>query len=247
MFETKRLTILIHIYYDDTAFALYQKLIPLLDFFNHQVNIFINIPLDHPRLNQISKLARKKLPGCFLIKSTNVGKDIGGKLLLLHTYLKSGSKSDLLLFIHDKKSPQTALGDKWMDQLFAIIEKKNIEKILDIFNDDNSVGMIGNQELIFTTKNKSKKEMFAGNEQIIKEIASKYGLTTRDCAFVGGTMFWVRESIYRDFFEQNPPLEIRNTLENGNVLDDLGPTYTHSWERLLGWVISTKGYRIIGI
>jgi hypothetical protein len=59
-------------------------------------------------------------------------------------------------------------------------------------------------------------------------------------------MFWVRASIFEDFFSMYSPLSIRAQLEEGNVLDD-EPTITHTWERLLSWLVTSKGYKIKGI
>lgn len=240
-----KLTIFIHNYYEDTSFALYQK-VKHLKKLGDVSQVLINLPLDHPQLKRISYLVEKKLPQAYIFKTSNVGKDIGGKLALLHLYLKLGFKSDLLVFLHDKKSPQTVIGDEWSNQLFSIVNPNKIQSIISLFS-DNSVGMVGDENMVFSRKNKSEEELFAGNKSNVYNIAEKYGLSSKSLEFIGGTMFWVRESIFRSFFEKHCPISIRSTLEKGNVLDDLQPTITHSWERLFGWIVTSSGYKIKGL
>ncbi|MBA3706225.1 MAG: hypothetical protein H0W84_10105, partial [Bacteroidetes bacterium] len=65
--------------------------------------------------------------------------------------------------------------------------------------------------------------------------------------FVGGTMFWIRAEIMNSFFRKNNALDIRATLEKGNVLDHEHGTYSHSWERMLSWIAIDQDYYIKGI
>lgn len=241
-----RLSVLIHLYYEDTAIGVYKKLSALLGHFENNINFFINLPTDHPKKNSLVSACKNKLPNCVIIQTSNVGKDIGGKLALMHTYIKLNMNADLLLFLHDKKSPQTAVGENWSDQLFEMIDQKSIEKTLELFN-DQSIGMVGQKNHIYNKKNRTEEEIFVGNKQKILALAKEYDLCSPNLDFIGGTMFWVRESIFKDFFKKNDPLQIRVSLERGNVLDDLGPTITHSWERLFGWVVSTYGFKIAGV
>lgn len=240
------ISILVHLYYEDTAIALYKRIKPLLAYYEQNVSVIINMPIDHPRLEQIRNVAIKKLPNCEIIKSTNVGKDIGGKLSLLYYLFQSKTQSDLLLFLHDKKSPQTLVGEKWTNQLLAILDPTKFQSIKNLFNNED-VGMVGSKDLIYSKKNKSPNEIFAGNKDLIFKIAEKYNLSSQNLTFIGGTMFWVRDKIFRSFFEKYSPLEIRSTLEFGNVLDDNNPTNTHSWERLFGWMVTSQGYKIKGV
>jgi len=241
-----KLTVFIHLYYENTALNIYSRLKHIIDVFNGNIYFLINLPLNHPKKDVIIRLCENKLPNCTVIQTSNIGKDIGGKLALMHLYLKKDYDSELLLFLHDKKSPQTAVGDTWSNQLYEMTSESGIAKTLNLFSSSN-VGMVGNQELLFNKKNRSEDEIFVENKNNVLRIADKYNLTSHDYGFVGGTMFWVRESIFKNFFIDNPPLSIRSTLEKGNVLDDFGPTLTHSWERLFGWIITSAGYCIKGV
>ncbi len=92
-----------------------------------------------------------------------------------------------------------------------------------------------------------QKSNFYIDSPLIRSLKDKYHLQPPDLQFVAGTMFWVRASQFKDFFTQNPPLHIRSELEQGNVTDIDGATIAHSWERLLCWIVTTKGYQIRGI
>ena len=50
-----------------------------------------------------------------LRRSPNQGKDIGGKLVLLDVYIRSAPKNDLIIFLHDKKSPYKVHSREWAD------------------------------------------------------------------------------------------------------------------------------------
>jgi lipopolysaccharide biosynthesis protein len=107
--------------------------------------------------------------------------------------------------------------------------------------------MIGVEDHVITM-NKADELVYATNFELLQGLTQTYGISrTANSAYIGGTMFWVRASIYEDFFSENSPLGIRATLETGNVMDHAGGTHTHSWERLLGWIVGSKGYKVMGI
>lgn len=82
------------------------------------------------------------------------------------------------------------------------------------------------------------------SSEFITNLRSKYNVNPPSLTYIAGTMFWVRASIYRDFFHKNPPLEIRSTLERASITDVDGPTQTHAWERLLSWIVTSQGFKI---
>lgn len=242
--ELFRIGLFIHIYYDDTVLSVYRQINHLLH--NNNVIVFLNISQKNPHFNRIISILQNKFSDVFIIKSTNKGKDIGGKLALLDLYLRLNLTLDYLVFLHDKKSPQLVEGGIWQTGLFNIINEENIKKIEGLFS-DSKIGMIGNKENIIGKKTDPESKIFVNNKTLVFELAKQYGLKSVNYEFVGGTMFWVRESIFKKFFEEHSPLEIRKTLEPGNVMDDFGPTITHSWERLFGWIVTSHGFKIVGI
>jgi lipopolysaccharide biosynthesis protein len=179
--------------------------------------------------------------------ATNKGKDIGGKLLLMDAYLKSGIQSDYILLLHDKNSPYHSLGAQWKKDLFRIVQNEYIEKITSLFNNNPKTGIIASKNAI---RNELDNELNSDayiHSPLIQELKSKYQIQVSDLQFVAGTMFWVRAAIFENFFSTWSALNIRSELESGNIMDTEGPTRTHAWERLFCWLVTAKGYQIMGV
>lgn len=237
----KKIAVFIHLYYHDTVNNLFRNLRHFIEKIDAQV--FLNIDFQNPNLNRICKVIENRYPSIIVIKTSNVGKDIGAKLALMQAYLNLNFHSDYMLFIHDKKSPQLVHGESWQNILFKICKPSVVNQIDKLFA-DSEVGMIGRKENFYSKRNDTEKGIFSGNKELTIRLSAKYGLNSDNYDFIGGTMFWVRSTIYEDFFKRYNPLSIRETLEKGNVMDDYGPTNTHSWERLLGWIVTSNGYKI---
>ncbi len=177
--------------------------------------------------------------------SSNIGKDIGGKLVLLDAYIRLGLESSYLLIMHDKKSLYHSNHSEWSTQLFKIANKANSEKVLALFESNSNIGIIASKRTI--RNGHQGKDPSYYTEKTLNHLSLEYKLSPPSPTYVAGTMFWVRSSIYKDFFLNNPPLEIRRKLEKGNVLDHEMPTVTHLWERIMSWIVTSSGYKIIGI
>lgn len=179
--------------------------------------------------------------------TNNIGKDIGGKLFLFKVLLDSNINDDYILFLHDKHSPQVLDGEKWNNELWTIAEKNNIEKAINILENNSSIGIVANKSSIVNPDETGEAFAYATNKDIIFSEANKYDILPEDKTFVAGTIFIARLKPYIDFFTKNNPLEIRAKMEEGNVLDLEQGTLTHSWERLLSWIVTSKKYSIAEI
>jgi len=179
-------------------------------------------------------------------ESTNKGKDIGGKLILMDAYLKLGIKSEYILLLHDKVSWYHSNGEQWKKNLFRIADKEHQDRIISLFNKNPNVGIIASENMIRNEEDNEQKRDAYTNSEFIKELKNKYGIQPPHLSYIAGTMFWVRAALLEAFFSQYPPLEVRSTLEEGNVTDET-PTITHAWERLLCWMVTAKGFQIKGI
>jgi lipopolysaccharide biosynthesis protein len=182
----------------------------------------------------------------FLV-TTNQGKDIGGKLVLLDLVLKLYPEIPYLILLHDKRSYQKFSGSFEKEKLFEIINPEKYAAALDLLEKDPKVGIVGQHQCIRNEFSKKKNAFKTTNSTILKQLLADYSLETADHKFVAGTMFWVRTSIFAGFFKTNNPIRIKATLETGNVLDDTNGTVTHSWERLLCWLATAAGYKIEGV
>lgn len=180
-------------------------------------------------------------------ESTNKGKDIGGKLVLMDAYLKLGIQSDYILLLHDKHSPYHSQSGKWKKDLLRIAEKEYQQQIIELFNNNAQTGIVASKNAIRNEVDNEQKSNAYIDSSLIQSLKNKYHIQPPDLQFVAGTMFWVRASLFEEFFTQNPPLQIRSELEQGNITDIEGPTITHAWERLLCWIVTNKGYQIRGV
>lgn len=178
----------------------------------------------------------------FLI-TANVGKDIGGKLLLIELLLRLYADVPYAVLLHDKRSYHKHSGQWERDGLFRIVDAAVFPRIEAAFDGDAGLG-------IACAKGYIRNEYLGNgrfdtpNSALLGTMLAKYALSDNDLRFVAGTMFWIRTSILRDFFLRHSPLEVRAGLEAGNVLDHERGTVTHCWERVLSWIAATAGYRI---
>jgi lipopolysaccharide biosynthesis protein len=235
-----KVAILYHIFYEDAATSIVQE---LGDFNHFQVSFFFNISSDTPNKFQLKEDLLKHFPLATITISSNKGKDLGGKLLLLSLCLQLHHKPDWIIFLHDKKSLQALNAKTWKDELLKIIRVEEIQKIKDIISTDSGCGIIA-------SKNYVRKELradgqFSGNNgPLLTRLLHDYELVCNNYQYVAGTMFWAKASALMEFFSKYDPLKIRQTLEEGNVVDNFNGTHTHSWERLLSWIVTSKGLNI---
>lgn len=238
------IAVLCHLYYEDSLTVLK----PYFDNLkSYDTMYFFNICSEVPYKDALAKKVQATFRNAVVTCSPNLGKDIGGKLLLIDTYLKLCSSSRYLVLVHDKNSPHTAMGAVWRTKLLRILEAQNVQRILKEFAANRSVGLIANKNLINNEYNAQENIYTCTSSKELMICRTTYQITASNHNFVGGTMFWTRSEIYESFFSVFNPLEIRKTLERGNVLDTDKGTFTHAWERMLSWIISDKGYTLKGI
>ena len=237
------IAVLYHIFYEDSCELVCQELEPVMTY--NPIFLF-NICSETPCKDEISEALNKKFPGCFIIYTSNKGKDIGAKLALFELLLKLDLQSDYLLLLHDKKSLQALKSSTWKNDLIKIIFPDNIKAIMQFFSENKNCGIIGTKEYIISEP--FENNQFTGvNSLILSDLLLQYNIKVKSFEFVAGTMFWVRAQPLKLFFSRNNPLEIRRALENGNVIDNFSGTITHSWERMLSWIVLSSGYFIKGI
>jgi lipopolysaccharide biosynthesis protein len=182
-----------------------------------------------------------------LRRSPNRGKDIGGKLVLMDAVLREKIETDYHIFLHDKKSPYKIQSKEWQAKLFRVIEPSFMEQALTAFSRNKQTGIVAGTDTIQTEYSGSPGSYASHNRDHLQTLQSEFSIDTSDHRFVAGTMFWARSAPLLNFFRKHPPLDIRKSLEEGNILDETGGTVTHAWERLLSWLIFGQGYTIKGI
>ncbi|RYY56467.1 MAG: hypothetical protein EOO09_06345 [Chitinophagaceae bacterium] len=232
----KQASVFFHNYYGDHA-----RWAEMLRGWRNPFDLYYNI-VENSLYNQeisaagVSRLFREKagedLQDFHLRFSPNLGKDIGGKLLLLDSWLKNTGAEGPLLFLHDKRSPQKPDPGTWSRKLLGIGEPEFVLRALAMFRANPGIGIITAAGTVMRN---------GSSNPLLQQLSERYGLNGRVTEFVAGTMFWCSARPVRDFFTRYSPLEIRATMEQGNVMDEEGETVTHSWERLLSAVVTASG------
>jgi Rhamnan synthesis protein F len=190
------------------------------------------------------------------IIAPNVGKDIGGKLILMDLLLTLYPDVPYAILLHDKRSYQKHSGRWERDGLFSIINPAKFGAIAATFEDDPRLGIAcaaGNVRNEYL----GDGEFNTHNSALLQQLIEQYAIPDQDLRFVAGTMFWIRTALLREFFStgragatggssagRNTTLEVRATLETGNVLDHEKGTLTHCWERLFSWIALRGNYNI---
>lgn len=244
MHKSATIALIIHIFYENGWDVISPQLKQLDQF---ELKVLVNICDENLKREQLSIGIKETYPDAVLIFSPNVGKDIGGKLALLDLAIQLKIHADYYILLHDKKSPHTTIGDRWREKLFKILEKESAAHIHALFMNNKKIGMVVTKEMV-TNEYDSKTGDFTGNNnEILKKLIPRFNFKLLNYDFAGGTMFWVRAEIFNRFFEKHPALEIRATLEKGNVLDHTQGTATHAWERMLSFIVANENYELMGI
>lgn len=166
-----------------------------------------------------------------------LGCDIGGQLLFFDYLYKNNINHEYILKLHTKTK------DKWRYELIDPI-CSDIKKLIQTFEKNKNIGMIASKKWILPIDDL--------NHPIIKYKCKKwdlyYDLDDKTISFVGGTIFWLRWSVFKDFAKAKN-IDFKHEyyqLENGYNTNDK-PTITHSWERLFGIIIKNHNYEILPI
>lgn len=235
----KNIAVLYHIFYEDIMDHIIEELSPLS---YYQPFFFFNINAETPNANEIKTFLSQHFQQSVITISSNKGKDIGGKLTLLNICQQMGLQPDWFIFLHDKKSLHAMNSKTWRADLQAIINTHNFTKI-DLLIDQKDCGIIAAHNYVHSELREGEK-FTSKNGPILDELLELYKLPLKSYQYVAGTMFWAKAKPIMDFFTTFNLLPIRQTLEEGNVIDNYQGSHTHSWERLLSWVVTSKGLKI---
>lgn len=236
----KKVTVLYHIFYEDTIGSIEEELGYVRSL---GASFFFNICAETPNCGEIKQYLQTHFPGSCITISSNKGKDIGGKLLLLKTCIELGVEPEWLVFLHDKKSLQALNAKTWKKELFRIIDQEYLGEVETIMMSQKNCGIIAARN--YVQKELIEAGRFVGrNGPILTRLLEQYPVGKPSNEYVAGTMFWAKAPVLLDFFRKHDPLAIRQSLEAGNVLDNFAGTFTHSWERMLSWIVTANGLNI---
>lgn len=237
--------IFLHMFY----FDLWEEISGKLKKAPFKHNLYVNI-VDQKEAKEMKSRVLSDFPNAKVIISKNSGLDVGGQLRLLDLWLKDGSKEEYLIFLHGKKSLhdyyEKDTGEIWRKELFQIISPDKKSKIIKELTDKNT-GIIGFDKWVLTY-NSNRESTYECSKNSLDRYLDKFNLDIEldEMIFIGGTMFLVRSSIFKDFFTKNPPLMIAAELEE-NFVEREFDTKTHAMERIFGFLAIAYGYKVKGI
>jgi hypothetical protein len=238
------LLVIAHIFYPKDWEYLFERLSNLKQY---PCTFIFNIADPKYDKNEVLQYIKSNFPGAIIIYAPNHGRDIGGKLAAIDVALKLKIPSDLTLIIHDKQSPHTPTGLVWRNELYRVIEKKELPAIFSKFESSEKIGIVGSQKFLMNEYNFSTQQFDSFSNEILKKLIIEMNLRLTDYNFIAGNIFWIRSQLIARFFSEHSPLKIRSRLEHGNVLDFHKGTYIHSWERIFSWLANVHGFEIAGI
>lgn len=225
-----KVAIFFHLYY----FDLCDEILDAMKNIPFQFNLYVNLVENCYNIEEAKNKILNSFQNAHIIVSPNQGMDIGGQLRNMNEWLNNNEEDDYIIFIHTKKNLE------WRKELLSIITPENLSSIiLKYFNP--KTGMIGIDKWNLNDKNSK----YGAPIDFCDDYCQRFKLNNminKSFGFIGGTMFWVKANIYKDFFTKNPPLEIVQELEpysNGGKI--------HALERILGYIVLDYGYVIESI
>jgi len=239
MVDKKPISIFFHNYYGKHE----EWVRSICDSMPSAFDLYYNVVVDSPYLLQteqecLSERLRAVSKGSQLRRmhlrySPNKGKDVGGKLVLFDAFLRNHEAAGYGLLIHDKQSPQKQDGSAWSRKLLRVMEKDFAIRALRFLDQSADTGIVAASGTILRQVN-----------GLAARTASLHTILPGSGDYVAGTMFWFRIKAWLDFFTVHSPLEIRRSLERGNIMDEDRETETHAWERCLSWISLAGGMKI---
>lgn len=223
-----KIVVVLHLFYNDMWEEFKNRLISL----NTDFDLIVTMCEDN---EDISDEIKETFPNVTIFKYPNKGLDIGPFLKVLK-YLKENTlEYDYLIKLHTKKSHYNKfLGIAWRKELLdAIIgSKETLDKNLAMM-EESEVKMCGSKKWVISTK-VDRYTNFFKLPDIKEEVAE----------FVGGTMFIVDYNVMVDSFTIDELDKIYEQMPNGYKRDH---SSAHTMERILGFVVKNKGYKVIGV
>src|SRR5271166_3632020 len=229
--------IVAHIYYEDTwpdiAGALRRLAVP-----------FDLIVTTVPGREPLAEAIRRDFPDADIDSMENRGRDVGPFLTLLER-----GRLDRYRYVckvHGKKSSdggrKSYMGAIWRRRLlFDLFGAPGLANtIVDMFERDPSVGMIGPRAFRLPRENYSEELSWSANRAMVLELAERMGVPSDQFRldFFGGTMFWVRPEALKPLRD----LRLSSALPEEQGLIDGG--LAHAIERVFSTSVVAAGYKL---
>lgn len=232
--------IVVHIYYEET----WAEIAAILRRLPHDFDLIVTTV---PGRQSLVEDIRRAFPQAEIHVGENRGRDVRPFLALLEQ--GRFDRYRYICKIHGKKSHdgrrKAVLGAVWRRRmLFDLIGAPDVvATILDRFDRDANIGMIGSRAYRYPSPLCPEKLSWGENRARVLELAAKMGVSAErfQLDFFCGTMFWARPEALRPLRE----LRLAGTFpEESGKLDG---ALEHAVERLLSTATVAAGYRIEGI
>ena len=231
------IAIVVHIYYEDT----WQDISGALGSLTVPFDLIVTTVPDRKRLIDAIRL---DFPDAEIEEMENRGRDIRPFLVLLER-----GRLDRYRYVckvHGKKSMdggrKSYMGAIWRRRLlFDLLGAPGLANaIVDMFERDPSVGMIGPRAYRLPREDYPEELSFSANRQMTLELAERLGVPRNrfQLDFFGGTMFWVRPEALKPLRDLHPSSAI---AEERGLLDG---TVWHSIERVFSTSVVAAGYKL---
>lgn len=239
-----KIAVCIHLYHIDML----DDIRNYLNNLQREYDLFISLHKNYPQ--SFLHNLKKTNPKTELIFVENKGMDIGA---FLQVYKQLDSSYDLILKIHTKKGlgsetnpshhlrrhgveSATERGKKWFHGLMQGVlgSPQQVENIITKFQTDNNCGMIGSK---FNTN-------YEINKPNMKQVFSwmKLDMDLTNHKFVGGTIFWVRNEIFKKHLNENVIDKILKNSPEGYVQE---PSINHAMERIFGSLVYIENQELM--
>lgn len=171
-------------------------------------DLYVNLVESKVDVAKARELIITQVPTATIVISENRGMDIGGLFQLLPLVLKG--EYDFLLKLHTKNL------DWWrhilIDPLCGNPHRVNL--CLQLFQNNPLVGMIGSKKCLLTERYGQ-----APNHYYLQQLANRFKLPLKSCHFIGGTMFWVRTSVFKQALQMEDMSLLISEMNTPTTLD----------------------------
>lgn len=222
----------IHVYYP----VVLQEIIDHLKLNqNISVKLYVSSPSDlsEPTLTLLNQAGFDY----WYISTKNIGRDIFPFLSSMKKITEDGCR--IVLKLHTKKSGHLRTGELWRRDLYhKLLKPQQLQKALEIFNNDSSVGIIGPSKHIIPMK-----LYYGSNSSHIKHLATFMGVDPKKAFrlnFVAGTMFYARVEALQPLLDLK--FQESDFEEEAGQLDG---TLAHAIERAFAISTYSAGLKLV--
>ncbi|HVP99754.1 MAG TPA: rhamnan synthesis F family protein [Roseiarcus sp.] len=233
----KRIAIVAHVFYEDT----WPDIAGVIKSVTVPYDLIVTTV--QGRMGLIERI-RRSFPHAAVEIMENRGRDVRPFLVLL----ESGrlDRYSFVCKIHGKKSSdgdrKSFLGAIWRRRvLFDLLGAPGLaEAVIDRFERDPAIGMIGPRAFRMPSKNYSEALSWSANRDRVLALAAKLGISEEkfQLDFFGGTMFWVRPEALR------PLRDLRLSSQFADERGLLDGGLEHAVERLFATSVIAAGYKL---